>query len=101
MTWVEVTSALAAGKITALIYTGSVEERGPQNANVGHNLIAHAMVDAIAREFGNAIYLPVPPYTPYDAETIPGTLGITNELLAALLERITEQALLNGFHHVN
>ena len=57
MTWVEVTSALAAGKITALIYTGSVEERGPQNANVGHNLIAHAMVDAIAREFGNAIYL--------------------------------------------
>jgi hypothetical protein len=29
MTWVEVKSALAAGKTTALIYTGGVEERGP------------------------------------------------------------------------
>ena len=36
MTWVEVRAALAAGKTTALIYTGGVEERGPQNANGGH-----------------------------------------------------------------
>jgi creatinine amidohydrolase len=100
MTWVEVKSALAAGKTTALIYTGGVEERGPQNANGGHNLIAHATVEAIARELGNAIFLPVLPYTPNDAEPIPGTIGITNELLAAMLERITEQALLNGFRNV-
>ena len=100
MTWVEVKSALAAGKTTALIYTGGVEERGPQNANGGHNLIAHATVEAIARELGNAIFLPVLPYTPNDAESIPGTIGITNELLAAMLERITEQAILNGFRNV-
>jgi len=31
---------------------------------------------------------------------IPGTIGITNELLAAMLERITEQAFLNGFRNV-
>jgi creatinine amidohydrolase len=30
----------------------------------------------------------------------PGTIGITNELLAAILERITEQAFLNGFRNV-
>jgi creatinine amidohydrolase len=100
MTWVEVKSALAAGKTTALIYTGGVEERGPQNANGDHNLIAHATVEAIARELGNAIFLPVFPYTPNDAEPIPGTIGITNELLAAMLERITEQAFLNGFRNV-
>ena len=47
MTWVEVKSAIAAGKTTALIYTGGVEERGPQNANGGHNLIAHATVEVI------------------------------------------------------
>jgi hypothetical protein len=35
MTWVEVKSALAADKTTALICTGGVEERGPQNANGG------------------------------------------------------------------
>src|SRR5882724_6377350 len=100
MTWVEMKSALAAGKTTALIYTGGVEERGPQNANGGHNLIAHATVEAIARKLGNAIFLPVLPYTPNDAESIPGTIGITNELLAAMLERIAEQAALNGFRNV-
>jgi creatinine amidohydrolase len=100
MTWVEVKCAIAAGKTTALIYTGGVEERGPQNANGGHNLIAHATVEAIARKLGNAIFLPVLPYTPNDAEPIPGTIGITNELLAAMLERLTEQAFLNGFHRV-
>jgi creatinine amidohydrolase/Fe(II)-dependent formamide hydrolase-like protein len=100
MTWVEVKSALAAGKTTALIYTGGVEERGAQDANGGHNLMAHATVEAIARELGNAIFLPVLPYTPNDAESIPGTIGITDELLAAMLERITEQAILNGFKNV-
>jgi creatinine amidohydrolase len=100
MTWVEVKCEIAAGKTTALIYTGGVEERGPQNANGGHNLIAHATVEEIARELGNAIFLPVLPYTPNDAEPIPGTIGITNELLAAMLERITEQAFLNGFRNV-
>src|ERR1051326_6623348 len=100
MTWVEVKCEIAAGKTTALIYTGGVEERGPQNANGGHNLIAHAVVEAVARKLGNAIFLPVLPYTPNDAEPIPGTIGITNELLAAMLERITEQAFLNGFRNV-
>ena len=100
MTWVEVKCEIAAGKTTALIYTGGVEERGPQNANGGHNLIAHATVEAIARKLGNAIFLPVLPYTPNDAEPIPGTIGITNELLAAMLERITEESILNGFRNV-
>ena len=100
MTWVEVKCEIAAGKTTALIYTGGIEERGPQNANGGHNVIAHATVEAIARKLGNAIFLPVLPYTPNDAESIPGTIGITNELLAAMLERIAQQAALNGFRNI-
>lgn len=100
MTWVEVKCAIAAGKTTVLIYTGGVEQRGPQNANGGHNLIAHATVEAIARRLGNAIFLPVLPYTPNDAESIPGTIGITNELLAAMLDRIVGQAALNGFRNI-
>ena len=31
MTWVEVKCEIAAGKTTALIYTGGVEERGPRD----------------------------------------------------------------------
>jgi len=100
MTWVEVKCAIAAGKTTALIYTGGVEDRGPQNANGGHNVIAHATVEAIAKKLGNAIFLPVLPYTPNDVESIPGTLGITDELLAGMLERIAGQAALNGFQNI-
>jgi len=100
MTWVEVKCAIAAGKTTALIYTGGVEERGPHLANGGHNFIAHGTVEAIARKLGNAIFLPVLPYTPNDVESIPGTIGITNELLAAMLERIAQQAALNGFRNI-
>ena len=39
MTWPEVKQALADGRTTALFYTGGTEQRGPQNANGGHNLL--------------------------------------------------------------
>lgn len=98
MTWPEVKAALAAGKTTALIYTGGVEERGPQNANGGHNLMARAIVKEVAEKLGNAIAMPVLPFTPNKASAqMPGTIGITNELLGELLERISEQSIDNGF----
>ncbi len=100
MTWVEVKAALAAGKSTALVYTGGTEQRGPHLANGYHNFVAHAQVEAIARELGNAVFMPVLPYTPNDAEALPGTIGITDELLAAMLERIAEESILNGFRNV-
>ena len=101
MTWPEVKAALAAGKTTALFYTGGTEQRGPQNANGGHNLMAKATVKAIALKLGNAIAMPVLPYTPNNASaTLPGTIGLTPEILAAILERITEQAIVTGFRNV-
>jgi creatinine amidohydrolase len=41
------------------------------------------------------------PFTPNNANAeLPGTIGITNDLLAAILERITEQSITNGFKNV-
>ena len=101
MTWPEVKQALESGKTTALIYTGGTEQRGPQNVNGGHNLMARETVKAIAVKLGNAIAMPVLPYTPNDASaTLPGTIGLTPELLAAILERITEQSIKTGFKNV-
>jgi len=101
MTWVEVKEAVAAGKTTALIYTGGVEQRGPQNVNGGHNLMAHATVKAIAERLGNAVFLPVLPFTPNNADPkLPGTIGLTDDLLGAILERISEQSITNGFKNV-
>ena len=101
MTWPEVKAAIAGGKTTALIYTGGTEQRGPQNVNGGHNLMAHETVKAIALKLGNAIFLPVLPYTPNNASAdLPGTIGLTPEILGMVLERISEQAIATGFKNV-
>jgi creatinine amidohydrolase/Fe(II)-dependent formamide hydrolase-like protein len=101
MTWAEVKDALAAGKTTALYYTGGTEHRGPQNVNGGHNYMARATVKAIALQLGNAIAMPVLPYTPNNASaTLPGTIGLTDEILGPILERLAEQAIASGFRNV-
>jgi creatinine amidohydrolase len=100
MTWREVKQALADGKTTALFYTGGTEQRGPQNVNGGHTLMGREVVKAIAARLGNAIAMPVLPYTPNNASAqLPGTIGLTNDLLASILERIVEQAFVSGFRN--
>src|SRR5207249_10585307 len=101
MTWPEVKAAMAAGKTTALVYTGGTEQRGPQNVNGGHTLVGREIVKRIERRLGNAIALPVLPYTPNNASaTLPGTIGLTPEILAIVLERISKQAIVTGFKNV-
>jgi creatinine amidohydrolase/Fe(II)-dependent formamide hydrolase-like protein len=101
MTWPEVKQALADGRTTALIYTGGTEQRGPQNANGGHTLMARYTARAIAVKLGNAIVMPVLPYTPNNASAaLPGTIGLTPELLTAVLARIVEQTIATGFRNV-
>ena len=82
-------------------YTGGTEQRGPQNVNGGHTLMGREIVRAIALRLGNAIAMPVLPYTPNNASAdLPGTIGLTPELLGAILERVTEQAIATGFKNV-
>jgi len=101
MTWPEVKAAIESGKTTALVYTGGTEQRGPQNVNGGHTLMGRATVKAIALRLGNAIALPVLPYTPNEASAaLPGTIGLTPDLLSAVLERIAQQAIKTGFTNV-
>ncbi len=101
MTWPEVKQALADGKTTALFYTGGTEQRGPQNVNGGHTLMAREIVRTIALRLGNAIAMPVLPYTPNNASAdLPGTIGLTPELLGQILERVSEQAIATGFKNV-
>ncbi|MEO7999088.1 MAG: creatininase family protein, partial [Gemmatimonadaceae bacterium] len=78
MTWPEVREALKAGKTTALVYTGGTEQRGPQNVNGGHTLMGEKIAQGIAERLGNAIWLPVLPYSPNNASAaLPGTIGLT------------------------
>jgi len=101
MTWPELKAALAAGKTTALFYTGGTEQRGPQNVNGGHNLIGRQVVKHIAEKLGNAIALPVLPFSPGNADPeIPGDIGIPPAVMGQVLESVAEQAILTGFKNV-
>src|SRR5689334_13419472 len=101
MTWPEVKKALEQGKTTALVYNGGTEQRGPQNVNGGHTLMGHATVIAIAEKLGNAIAAPVLPFSVNNASAaLPGTIGLTAPLFAAVNERVAEQMIKNGFKNV-
>jgi len=101
MTWTEVKQAMADGRTTALFYTGGTEQRGPQNVNGGHTLMARATVKAIALKLDNAIAMPVLPYTPNNASaTLPGTIGLTPEILGIILDRVAREAIKTGFKNV-
>ena len=102
MTWPEVYRAIhEQGKTVALIYFGGTESRGPQNVNGGHTLMGREIVRTIALRLGNAIAMPVLPYTPNNASAdLPGTIGLTPELLGAILERVAEQSIATGFKNV-
>lgn len=101
MTWQEVKQAIQNGKTTALVYNGGTEQRGPQNVNGGHTLIARQTGRRIALKLGNAILAPVLPYSPNNASAdLPGTIGLTPQLFAAINEQIAEQLIITGFKNV-
>jgi creatinine amidohydrolase/Fe(II)-dependent formamide hydrolase-like protein len=102
MTWPEVKKAIhEQGKTTALIYNGGTEQRGPQNVNGGHTLMGHATVIAVAEKLGNAIAAPVMPFSVNNANAeLPGTIGLTGPLFAAINEQVAEQMIKNGFKNI-
>jgi creatinine amidohydrolase len=101
MTWPEVKHALEQGKTTALIYNGGTEQRGPQNVNGGHTLMGHAIVIAIAEKLGNALAMPVLPFSVNQADPqLPGTIGLTGPVFEAINKQVAEQTIKNGFKNV-
>src|SRR5277367_457714 len=102
MTWQEVKHAIHdEGKVNAIVYNGGTEQRGPQNVNGGHNLMARETARAIALKLGNAIVAPVMPFSVNEASAdLPGTIGITGPLFAAINEQVAEQLIKSGFKYV-
>ena len=49
LTWPEVQHAIASGKTTAIIYTGSTEQNGPHMVIGKHNFLARYIAGAIAK----------------------------------------------------
>src|SRR5687767_4117382 len=64
LTWLEVRDAIKAGKTTAIVTTGGIEQSGPYLAVGKHNYVNRAMCAAIARHLGNALCAPNVPFVP-------------------------------------
>ncbi|MBL8175941.1 MAG: creatininase family protein [Bryobacterales bacterium] len=107
MTWLEVRDALKAGKRTAIVPTGGVEQNGPYLAAGKHNYVLRATAEAIARKLGDALVAPVVPFVPEGNISppsghmlYPSTIGVREETFERLLTDIAESLKQHGFLHV-
>src|SRR6202041_1455661 len=92
MTWMEIRDAMRAGKGTAIVATGGIEQNGPYLPAGKHNVIPRATTEAIARKLGDALVAPIVPFVPegqIDAPTehmrYPGTISLTEDTYKRLL----------------
>ena len=107
LTWIEVRDAMAAGKTTAIIPTGGVEQNGPYVALGKHNYVLEGACDAIARELGNALCTPIIKLVPeggFEPKTghmrYPGTLTVRDETFRMMLEDVGHSLHVHGFEHI-
>lgn len=107
MTWMEVRDAIAAGKSTAIVATGGVEQNGPYLATGKHNYILRTMTQAIARRLGNSLVAPIVPFVPegdIDPPSghmlYPGTFSVRESTFEALLIDLCNSLRTHGFKDV-
>jgi creatinine amidohydrolase len=107
MTWLEVRDALAAGKRTAIVTTGGIEQNGPYLALGKHNYVNRAVCDAIARKLGDALCAPNVAFVPEGNleppsghMLYPGTITLSEGTFRALLTEIASSLKVHGFEHI-
>ena len=107
MTWMEVRDAMAAGKTTAIITTGGIEQNGPYLATGKHNYVLQGACEGVARELGNALCAPIIKLVPegdIDEPSshmrYPGTISLRQETFEAVLEDVASSLRAHGFEHI-
>jgi creatinine amidohydrolase/Fe(II)-dependent formamide hydrolase-like protein len=102
MTWLEVHDAIKAGKTTALILTGGIEQNGPYLATGKHNYILKAMGESIARKLGNAVIAPIVTLEPGNPATsrTPGTVLLSQATYRAVLTDMATSLKSQGFKNI-
>ncbi len=107
MTWLEVRDAMRAGKTTAIVATGGIEQNGPYLVTGKHNVVLRGTSEAIARRLGNALVAPIIAFVPergLEPPTshmrYPGTISLSVETYKALLRDVALSLKVHGFQHV-
>jgi creatinine amidohydrolase len=102
LTVLEVRDLIKAGKTTALILTGGIEENGPYLTTGKHNNVLRAMGDPIARALGNALIAPIVTLEPGNPERVrmPGTVLLSPETFKAVVSDMAVSLKTQGFRHI-
>jgi creatinine amidohydrolase/Fe(II)-dependent formamide hydrolase-like protein len=102
LTMMEVRDLLKAGKTTAIIMTGGIEENGPYLTTGKHNNVLRVMGDPIARGLGNALVAPIVTLEPGNPERVrtPGTVFLSPETYRAVLSDMAVSLKTQGFKDI-
>src|SRR3954463_4100139 len=107
LTWPEVQHAIAAGKTSAIIYTGSTEQNGPHMAIGKHNFIARWVAGSIAIKLGDALVYPVLPFAITGDLTkktghmrFPGSVSFDSQTFQKAVHDIAFSAADAGFRNI-
>jgi creatinine amidohydrolase len=107
MTWVEVRAALEQGFTTVIVPSGGIEQNGPHMILGKHDYIVKHAAERIASELGKTLVAPVISYVPegaYDPPTgnmkFPGTIGVTDQVYAGIVEGIARSLKTGGFRTI-
>ena len=104
LTMLEVRDLIKAGKTTALILTGGIEENGPYLTTGKHNNVLKATGESIARALGNALVAPIvtlEPGNPLRPNLSPGTIVLSQATFQAVLTDMSNSLRSQGFTDVD
>lgn len=102
LTMLEVRDLIKAGKTTALILTGGIEENGPYLTTGKHNNVLRIMGDSIARSLDNALVAPIVTLEPGNPERVrtPGTVYLSRDTYKAVLSDMAVSLKTQGFTNI-
>ena len=102
LTLLEVRDLLKAGKTTALVFGGGMEDNGPYITVSQHNTIVRTMCNSIARKLGNALCAPIVGWSPGvpDSAKSPGSVVISAETFKSVLIDEANSLKAQGFKNV-
>jgi creatinine amidohydrolase/Fe(II)-dependent formamide hydrolase-like protein len=102
MTQLEIRDALKAGKNTALIFAGGMENNGPYIVVDQHGSLVHAQCDQIARRLGDALCAPILHIAPGNPETSknPGSIVLRPEVFKSVVQDEATSLKTQGFKYI-
>ena len=102
MTSVEVRDQIKAGKSTALIIVGGMEDNGPYLPVGKHGTVMKIEAEAIARKLGNALVAPLIDTAPGNPEKpgLPGAIALSGETYRGVLTDMATSLKADGFTNI-